>query len=141
MGIKRVGKGFDFKAVEQKYSKFKQTAPKIIANNSLNWFLDGFRNGGGQTDSSKGGWDARQPNADRNEGRGLLVDSSALRNSIQILKCNFKGILIGTMRIRYAKRHNEGLLGMPKREFIGDSKEMDASNKKLLVKLITKIFK
>ena len=41
----------------------------------------------------------------------------------------------------YADRHNEGLKGMPKREFIGDSKDMNESNKKLLAGMVSKIFR
>ena len=141
MAIKRIGPGFELDKSMRRFNQFKQTAPRIIANNSLNWFLKGFRKSGGQTDDSKSGWEARQPSAKRNAGRGILVDTGALRRSIKVFKANFKEIIIGTTGIPYANRHNEGLKGMPKREFIGDSKGLDSDNKKTLVKMLTKVFR
>lgn len=141
MSIKRIGNGFEFDKSLSAYKSFKQKAPKVIANNSLNHFLEGFRKGGGQTDDSKGGWTARGSSAPRNQGRAILVDTGALRRSIHALKISFKEIIIGTTGIPYADRHNEGLVGMPKREFIGDSKELNEKNKKILVNLLSKVFK
>ena len=137
MAIKRIGKGFEFDKTQAEYRKFKATAPKIIANNSHNHFLLGFRKGGRQTDDSKSGWAARE-NVD--SGRAILVKTGALRDSLKIIKETFQEIIIGTTRILYADRHNEGLAGMPKREFVGDSKELNLANKNLLAKLLKKVF-
>jgi phage gpG-like protein len=126
MAIKRVGKGFEFAETHRRFQQFKQDAPK---------------EGGGQTDDSKGGWAPRLSNAKRNTGRAILVDTGALRRSIGVIKATFKEIVIASTGIPYAKRHNEGLSKMPQREFIGDSKEMNEKNKKLLVKLLGKVFK
>lgn len=146
MAIKRVGPGFEFDKSLKAYQKFKQEAPKVIANESKNHFLEGFRKGGGQTDDSKSGWRPREQSAKRNSGRAILVDTGALRRSISVLKATFKEIIIGTTGIAYADRHNEGItdrLGraMPKREFIGDSKAMNEKNKKTLIKMLAKVFK
>jgi phage gpG-like protein len=141
MAIRRIGPGFEFKKTLQKFQQVKQQAPKVIAENSKNHFIEGFRKGGGQTDDSKTGWEPRKSTAKRNAGRAILVDTGALRRSITVLKATWKEIIIGTQRIKYAERHNEGLKGMPKREFIGDSEEMNKENKKLLEKLISKVFK
>lgn len=140
MAIKRIGPGFEFKETQKRFEDFKRNAPKVVANNSKNWFLEGFRKGGGQTDASKGGWAPRLATSKKNTGRGVLVDTGALRRSIQVLKSTWKEIIIGTQRIPYADRHNEGLAGMPEREFIGDSKEMNESNKKVLLGLLRKVF-
>jgi len=141
MAIERIGRGFEFGDKLRQFEHFKRTAPKIIANNTKNWFLEGFRKGGGQTDASKSGWEPRKPNAVRNAGRGILINTGALMRSIQILSANFSNIMVGTQRIKYAERHNEGLKGMPKREYIGDSKELNESNRKLLIGLVNKIFR
>jgi hypothetical protein len=141
MAIKRIGKGFEFAETQRRFQQFKQDAPKVIAENSKNHFLEGFKKGGGQTDDSKGGWAPRLPNAKRNTGRAILVDTGALRRSIGVIKATFKEIVIASTGIPYAKRHNEGLKKMPQREFIGDSKEMNEENKNLLVKLLGKVFK
>lgn len=142
MSIKRIGKGFEFNDNLRKFAQFKRTAPKVIANNSLNWFLKGFRTGGGQTDAGK--WQPRKPGAKRNEGRALLVNTGALRRDLQVISAVFGKIVLGTKRIPYAIRHNEGTTdrlgrGMPKREFIGDSKELNKQNEGLLVKMLNKV--
>jgi len=146
MAITRIGKGFEFGDTQRQFEAFKINAPKAVANNSKNWFLEGFRKGGGQTDDSKTGWEPRKSNAKRNTGRNILVDTGALRRSIQVISQTWSRIEIGTQRIMYADRHNEGLTDnrgreMPKREFIGNSKEMNSSNEKLLSKMIRGIFK
>ena len=146
MAIKRIGKGFEFDQSIKKFDVVKQKAPKLIANNSKNWFLKGFRKGGGQTDDSEGGWKPRKKTAKRNTGRGILVDTGALRRSIHVAKATFKTIIIATKGIAYANRHNEGItdkLGrkMPKREFMGDSRGLNKSNEKILVRLMDGVFR
>jgi phage gpG-like protein len=146
MAIKRIGPGFEFDKSIAAYKKFQQDAPKVIANESKNHFLEGFRKGGGQTDDSKGGWRQRESTAKRNSGRAILVDTGALRRSISVLKATFKEIIIASTGIQYAARHNEGITDkkgrkMPKREFIGDSKDLNEKNKKTMAKLLAKVFK
>jgi phage gpG-like protein len=139
-GIRRIGRGFELDRALANFEDFKRKAPKLIANESLNHYKKGFIQGGGQTDDSKSGWEPRQPGARRNIGRGILVDTGALHRSLQVLKATFQEIIIGTTRIPYAARHNEGLAGMPKREYVGDSKELNENNVKLLSKLVGNIF-
>ena len=145
MAFKRIGKGFEFNKTEARFETFKRTAPKLVANNSLNHYLKGFRQGGKQTDDSKSGWKPREATAKRNLGRGILVDKGDLRRALKVLKSTFKEIIIGTQGIAYAARHNEGITDkkgrkMPKREFVGDSKDLNESNTKLLQKLLGKVF-
>jgi len=137
MPIKRRGKGFQFPRKVKQAERLKTQLPRIIANDSLNWFLAGFRKGGGQTD--EGRWKPRKRTTKRNTGRGILVDTGALRRDVRVRKLTFKSIVLGTVRIPYARRHNDGLKGMPKREFLGDSKKLDRKNKKTILKSIDKI--
>lgn len=144
MGITKKN-GIRFKKKVAAIKKFKKSAPKIIAKNSLNWYLLGFRKGGYQTDDSSNGWQKRKQKTKRNRGRALLVDTGALRRSLQVLTANFNKIKIGTRRIAYANRHNKGItdrLGreMPKREFIGKSKKLDANNIRKLTIMLNDIF-
>ena len=147
MSIKRIGRGFELNKSKQKFSFFKQTAPKIIANNSLNWFLEGFRKAGGQTDASRGGWEMRNPRKNetgRQRSNLIGKGTGALRRDLKVLKSVFGNIVLGTSNIPYAIRHNEGTTDrfgrkMPKREFIGHSKELNKQNIKLLDKLLRKV--
>lgn len=145
MTLKRIGKGFEFKKNQQKFNTLKLTAPKVIANNSLNWFLEGFRKGGFQTDASKSGWQPRKPRKNESGGRrSNLIKTGALRRDFKVLKAVFGKIVLGTRNIPYANRHNEGItdrLGrqMPKREFAGDSKKLNEDNVKVLEKMLDKV--
>jgi hypothetical protein len=145
MSLKRVGKGFELNKKMQRLNQMKLTAPKIIANNSLNWFMQGFRKGGGQTDASKNGWPQRKPRRDETGmQRRTLIKKGDLRRGFQVLQMNFGKIILGTKNIPYAIRHNEGTtdrLGrkMPKAEFVGDSKELNKENEKLLSNMLEKV--
>lgn len=151
MTIKRLSGGFGFGRALNKFNDFKIDAPKVIANNSKNWFLEGFRKGGFQTDASKTGWEKRQPRKKtikRNaESPGLkkrkLILEGDLKRALKVLEQTWHKIEIGVLgeEIPYAERHNEGLKGMPKSEFVGDSKGLNESNKKLLAKLVGNIFR
>lgn len=111
---------------------------EIIAEESLNHFLEGFRKGGGQTDASKGGWQRRKNDVD--PGRAILVGHAGgdLRRDIDVQTVTNNLIVIGTKRIIYAAVHNEGLriarrnIDMPKREFIGPTKALEIANEKII---------
>ena len=137
MAIIKKGKGFNFLKKRREITQLKAQLPRIVANEALNHFLLGFRTGGGQTDAGK--WPARKRTARRNAGRALLVDTGALRRDVQVRLITSRKIVIGTSRLVYAQRHNEGLKGMPKREFLGDSKKLDAKVNKLILRELNKI--
>lgn len=141
MAIQRIGPGFNFDKSKQAFETFKTKAPQVLANDSLNHFSEGFRMNGGKTEASKTGWEPRKQNAKRNSGRGILIDTGALRRSLKVISATWKNIVIGSVGTAYAERHNEGLSGMPKREFIGDSNELNEKNKKTLVRLLTSVFR
>jgi hypothetical protein len=133
MTLKRIGKGFEFKRNQQKFSTLKLTAPKVIANNSLNWFLKGFRKGGGQTDASKNGWPQRKPRKDESGmQRRNLIKRGDLFRGFQVLKAVFGQIVLGTKNIPYAIRHNEGTA-----DRLG--REMPKENEKLLGNMLDKV--
>jgi len=143
MSLKRVSGKFDLGRKSKKFRQLKKEAPKVIAENSLNHYLEGFRKGGGQTNDSKSGWRKRKPTAKRDAGRAILVDTGALRRDLQVISAKEGKIILGTRRIPYARRHNEGItdrLGrkMPQREFIGHSRELNKENMKLLNRMVKK---
>lgn len=108
---------------------------EIIAETSLNHFLEGFRKGGYMTDASKGGWQRRKK---PDPGRALLVKSGDLRRDINVQTVTSELVVIGTKRIPYAAVHNEGLrvhrrnFTMPKREFIGPTKALELANEQIV---------
>lgn len=56
--------------------------------------------------------------------RGILIKSGRLRRSITFRKKGKWSVVIGT-DVPYARRHNEGLNKMPKRQFIGYSGKLN----------------
>lgn len=120
----KVTKKGSFRIKEQKLrlGRAKRELPRILINQAKNHFLKGFRKGGYQTDASGGGW---RPRKDSRTTGAILVDVGDLRADIQVRKVSFSRSVLGTRNIPYAARHNEGLAGMPKREFIGESLRLE----------------
>jgi len=126
----------------------------IIGNESKNHFLKGFRHNGGQTNASKGGWKPRKRpyhyekiggkwRRKSDIGKNILVQSGTLRRSITVKRVTSREAIIGTEGVKYAKIHNEGLMGsafgkypfkMPKREFIGRSTILENKIKRIIEK-------
>jgi len=125
----------------KQYASFRKTIPKIIAINSVNHFKLGFSKGGGQTNASKSGWEARKTN--RDAGRNILIKTATLQRDVQTLRVDFDAIVIGTSSItnNYAMVHNEGLGSQTKREFIGDSDSLNNKNIKLIENHLDKVFR
>ena len=129
-------------------AKFRREVPIIIANNSKNHFLMGFRRGGGMTDGSLSGWARRKKQDKRRGNRALLVLSGQLRNDLDIRKTTINEIVLGTEDTIYASVHNNGEKAgrgagfqMPKREFLGDSRKLDRKNGKLILKKLKLLYK
>ena len=86
------------------------TLPAKIGTECVNFFKQSFRNQG-WTDTVFSPWAKRSPKAKRNAGRGILMDSGVLRNSIRISEISQNSVTIGT-DVPYAEIHNEGFDGM-----------------------------
>ena len=142
---------FNFKLKNQKVKTMKSLLPRWVGITAKNWFLKGFRTGGGQTDASAGGWEKRKK-ADVGKKRGILIGEGrgTLRNSIKVLRTRFEAIVVGSTGLVYARIHNFGLMGkafgkhsfkMPKREYIGKSTELEKVIKTKIEKELNLIFK
>lgn len=71
----------------------------------LQWFDDSFQNQG-FTDASFKAWPKRDP--DKSPGRAILIDTTFLRKSLNVLKEDENTITFGT-HVPYAATHNFGL--------------------------------
>lgn len=114
-------------------AKLKRDLPIIIANKSKNHYLEGFRRGGYMTDKSSSGWVQRKKEDRRPGRRAILVTSGALRNDLDVRKTTFEEIILGTSDTIYGSVHNNGEragrgagFNMPQREFLGDSRSLEA---------------
>ena len=132
------------------FKRKKRELPRILGNKAVNFFKDSFRKGG-FTDSAFKQWVPRWKRLSRTRTsrtireRANLIKSGRLFRAVRLLRASFAQIAIGTRGVQYAARHNEGQtdrLGrtMPKRQFIGNSRKLEADIEKRLRLEIDKVF-
>ena len=119
----------------KRFQMEKRRLPTEIGNMALNHFIGSWRNLG-FTGASLQKWAPRKKATRKNMGRALLVQTGHLRMSMAVRSANWRAIRIGSYGIPYAERHNKGLGGMPKRQFVGNSKVL---NDKIQRKIKTEI--
>jgi len=139
-----MAKKFNFEKKIKDFQKFERTVPKRVGNVAKNHFLESFDNEGFSDGSIKSDpWDERKSKTKRDQvakRRQLLIQSGALKRSIKVASNpTFRKIAVGAYGIEYASRHNRGLSGMPKRQFVGKSKILDRKIRNLISKEIKKI--
>jgi len=96
----------NFDKVVKAYVKLKQDLPRIVGNEAVvfskgNWRKQGFQ------DVSVQPWKRRNPKAERNSGRAILIDTGRLRRSIRITGIFGSQVHIGS-DVPYARIHNDG---------------------------------
>lgn len=121
-------------------ARLKVRLPKQIGNDAVKHFCNSFRLGGFEDQGvemwalpkrKQGGKGFTR--ADRT--RATLVQSGALRNSVHVISTSPGVVVIGT-DLPYTKIHNDGLKmgrgggNMPKRQFKGNSRKLNAQLKK-----------
>lgn len=149
MSIEKRG-SFELAKSLRKFKGQKTTLPRKLSNTILKHFLEGFRKGG-FTDVSFTKWIPRWKRLTRKrisrkvKEPATLIKSGALRRSIKVKNAVWDYIKVSTSGIRYAFRHNIGEIDrlgrpMPKRQFIGNSKQLDKKIEKQLITEIDKVF-
>mgnify|MGYP003649917088 CR=1 FL=1 len=132
-----MAKRWNFEKVVKKLRTAKKGLPTKIASIMKRHFQQSFRKQG-FTDATLDPWKARKH---PDKGRAILVKSGALRLSLRVRSASFNAIRVGSYGIKYARRHNRGLAGMPKRQFVGPSKVMTKQVNKLINNELKKVFK
>lgn len=146
---------FNMKGLEQKARKALENAVVEVGNTAKNFFVENFRKQGFD-DKTVQRWKPRKRTTYRNKSgrivndttRAILVKTGDLRRSIiRVPNRSALNVKIQTDLI-YAKVHNDGLRAgrgkgfiMPKRQFIGDSYNLNEKVKAVLVKRLDKVFK
>jgi phage gpG-like protein len=129
--------------VARKLATSRLAIKRDIGVLAVNQFKKNFRSQGFE-DTSIDPWKARKKNYDKNknQNRGILIGPGGghLRKSIKILGMPGNNVIIGTSGIQYAKRHNSGLKGMPKRQFIGNSHKLETAMGKKIENHISKLW-
>ena len=146
---------FNMKGLEQKARKALENAVVEVGNTAKNFFVENFRKQGFD-DKTVQRWKPRKRTTYRTKSgrivndttRAILVKTGDLRRSIiRVPNRAAMSVKIQTDLI-YAKVHNEGLRAgrgkgfiMPKRQFIGDSYNLNEKVKAVIVKRLDKVFK
>lgn len=102
---------FPLHTIADHFAKVLRTAPRLLGNDALNFFLDSFKRQGWQGATFQP-WAARK-NKTNNKGRAILVQSGRLRRSPRIISTTAETATIGT-DVPYAQAHNEGFNGSVK---------------------------
>ena len=130
---------FNLKQAEQKARKALEAAIVDVGNTAKVFFVESFRKQGFD-DKSVQKWKPRKV-ADKRAGRAILVKTGDLRRSIIRNPANRAALSIKiSTDLVYAARHNNGLKGMPKRQFMGDSYNLNEKVKAVIVKRLDKVF-
>jgi phage gpG-like protein len=131
---------FNLKGIEKKARTTLENAMVEIGNSAKSFFVENFRKQGFD-DKNVEKWQPRKK-ADKRAGRAILVKTGDLRRSIIRNPANRAALSIKiSTDLVYAARHNDGLKGMPKRQFMGDSYNLNERIKKIIVKRIDNTFK
>jgi phage gpG-like protein len=140
---------FNLKQAEQKARKAMEAAIVDVGNTAKVFFVSSFRKQGWD-DKSVEKWKPRKRTTYKTKGgktvddttRAILVKTGDLRRSIIRNPANRAALSIKiSTDLVYAARHNNGLKNMPKRQFMGDSYNLNEQVKKVIVKRLDKIFK
>ena len=131
---------FNFKGIEKKARTTLENAMVEIGNSAKSFFVENFRKQGFD-DKNVEKWKPRKKD-DKRAGRAILVKTGDLRRSIIRNPANRAALSVKiSTDLVYAARHNDGLKGMPKRQFMGDSYNLNERIKKIIVKRLDKTFK
>ena len=98
------------KILQAKLQKAVSELPAVLVNEAVNWTIQNFTRQGwpGQTFQL---WKQRKPNALRNKGRAILVDTGRLKRSIRQISTAPLQATFGT-DVPYASAHNNGFKGL-----------------------------
>ena len=130
---------FNLKQAEQKARKALEAAIVDVGNTAKVFFVESFRKQGFD-DKNVQKWKPRKV-ADKRAGRAILVKTGDLRRSIIRNPANRAALTIKiSTDLVYAARHNNGLKNMPKRQFMGDSYNLNEKVKAVIVKRLDKVF-
>lgn len=117
----------------------RQILHDVIQVEAERFHAENFRNEG-FTDVALQKWPARKK-PDRNAAkRALLVKSGALRR--HATKGTVRGKQVDfDLPLAYARRHNEGLKGMPKRQYVGQSAVLEDRIRRKVVAVLNQRLK
>lgn len=131
---------FEFDNIVAKLNKAKVDLPKLVASDIRNYFVNSFKRQGfdGQKWQEVKRREKNNPTA--KDKKPILIQTGRLRRSVNesIRKTTWEEIVLG-IDTPYAIYQNEGTDTIPKRQFMGDSKELQKTIHNRIEKTIKKI--
>ena len=131
---------FEFENIVKKLDKAKVDLPKLVASDIRNYFVNSFRRQGFDGQKWQEVKRREKENQTAKDKKPILVQTGRLRRSVNesIRKTTWEEIVLG-IDTPYAIYHNQGTDKIPKRQFMGQSKELDEKVKNRVEKTIKKI--
>lgn len=133
---------FEFENIVAKLEKAKVDLPKLVASDIRNYFVNSFKRQGFDGQKWQEVKRREKENQTAKDKKPILIQTGRLRRSVNesIRKTTWQEIVLG-IDTPYAKYHNEGTDRIPKRQFMGDSKELQTKIEARIEKEIKKIIK
>lgn len=131
---------FEFENIVKKLDKAKVDLPKLVASDIRNYFVNSFRRQGFDGQKWQEVKRREKENQTAKDKKPILIQTGRLRRSVNesIRKTTWQEIILG-IDTPYAVYHNEGTDKIPKRQFMGQSKELDEKVKNRIERTIKKI--
>lgn len=131
---------FEFENIVAKLEKAKVDLPKLVASDIRNYFVNSFKQQGWAGTKWKDVKRRQKETQTARDKKPILIQSGRLRRAVNesIRKTTWQEIVLG-IDVEYGAKHNEGTDGMPKRQFMGESKELNAKIHERIEKEIKKI--
>lgn len=140
---------FNFDRVIANMDKVQKILPKVLANETKNYFVGEFNKQ--EWNSTKWKPSKRQTNPKKTrDTASTLVQSGTLRRALinSLQSATFEKIYFEVKDVDYAQVHNEGLRAgrgagfqMPKRQFMGQTNKLTRIQRDTIDKTIDKIWR
>ena len=126
--------GFDRIITELKESS--EELMKELANNAKDYFINNFN----EKSFNKESWPSRKPNK-YDDGHPLLEKTGELKSAVENpeIQTTDNSYEI-TVDNEYGQYHNEGTENLPKREWMGESEELNKMQESIIIDHVNKIF-
>lgn len=142
---------FNFQKIQAVWPKVQRELPILIANQAQNYFLDSFKEQGWEGEGWKevnrripGTKEYKYPSPPKASAHisPILVRTGKLRRAVgeSIREATWDRVRL-VVDLPYAARHNDGLDGMPKRHYMGDSAKLQLKQKELITNYIDKVWR
>ncbi len=137
---------FRFGAIKKKIERTKKELPVILAIKTQSFFVKSFTDGGLEGEKK---WaepkrkieGTKEYKYSKFRNKPTLVNRGVLRNRVNTsIRSKVWDLIRMVVDLPYAKRHNEGLDGMPKRSYMKDVPALRRLQRSIIEKFFNKVW-